>query len=152
MNLPINILKMAQLPEKNSTGDNLNDYKSKSTKPKSFKKESISKIKRSRQSGIPKQVANRMARRIAITTGLPTISGMGVFVVSYLLVSKGIADIPPALTLLTSAACFLAGLLGLSYGILSASWEDSPGSLLGLEHIGPNIKRMKSAFKKVPTK
>ena len=97
-------------------------------------------------SGIPKEVANRMARRIAITTGLPTFTGMSVFIISYLIVSRGIADIPPALTLLTSAICFLVGLLGLSYGILSASWENSPGTFLGLENIRPNIGRVKAAF------
>ena len=97
--------------------------------------------------GIPKAVANRMARRVAITTGIPTISGMGVFVVSYLIVSKGILDIAPAITLLTSAACFLLGLLGLSFGILSSSWEVSQGSFLGLENIRPNIGRVKEAFK-----
>jgi len=74
---------------------------------------------------------------------------MGVFIVSYILVSKGIADIPPGLTLFGSAACFLLGLLGLSYGILSASWEDSPGSILGLENIRPNISRMRSAFQQI---
>lgn len=104
-------------------------------------------IKSTQKSAIPKNVANRMARRVALTTGLPTISGMGVFIASYLLVSKGIFDIPPFITLLTSAAFFLTGLVGLSYGILSASWESSPGTFLGLENIQPNIRRVKDAFK-----
>ena len=97
--------------------------------------------------GIPKQVANRMARRIAFSTGIPTLSGMGVFVGSYILISKGIADISPTLTLTVSAICFFVGLIGLSYGILSASWDDSSGSLMGIENIKPNIQRMRSAFK-----
>ena len=97
--------------------------------------------------GIPKAVANRMARRLVITSGIPTISGMGVFVLSYVLVTKGIADIPPGITLLTSAGCFLIGLVGLSFGILSASWDEKPGSLLGIENIPLNIKRAKAAFK-----
>ena len=100
-----------------------------------------------KESGIPKYVANRMARRIAFTTGIPTLSGMGVFIGSYFLISKGIADISPTLTLVSSAMCFLVGLLGLSYGILSASWDFNPGSFLGLENIKPNINRMKDAFK-----
>ncbi len=99
------------------------------------------------QTGIPKQVANRMARRVIFTSGLPTVSGMGIFIASYLLVSKGIADIPPGITLITSAICFLLGLAGLSYGILSASWEESSGSFLGLENINPNITRVRAAFK-----
>ena len=101
----------------------------------------------SKTSGIPKYVANRMARRIAITTGIPTLSGMGVFIGSYFLISKGIAEISPTVTLVTSAMCFLIGLLGLSYGILSACWDPSPGSFLGIENIKPNINRMKDAFK-----
>ena len=100
-----------------------------------------------RTSGIPKYVANRMARRIAITTGIPTLSGMGVFIGSYFLISKGIAEISPTVTLVSSALCFLIGLLGLSYGILSASWDLNTGSFLGFENIKPNINRMKDAFK-----
>ena len=103
--------------------------------------------KTTKSSGIPKYVANRMARRIAFTTGIPTLSGMGVFIGSYFLISKGIAEISPTLTLVSSAFCFLIGLLGLSYGILSASWDFNPGSFLGFENIKPNINRMKDAFK-----
>jgi len=100
-----------------------------------------------KKEGIPSYVANRMARRIAFTTGIPTLSGMGVFIGSYFLISKGIADISPTVTLVSSALCFLVGLLGLSYGILSASWDFNPGSFLGFENIKPNINRMKDAFK-----
>ena len=108
----------------------------------------LNKKKKSNNSstGIPKPVANRMARRVALTTGIPTFSGMGVFIGSYLLVSRGIADIPPAITLISSAGCFLLGLVGLSYGILSASWDKDPGSILGFENIGQNIGRVRSAF------
>ncbi len=110
-------------------------------------KEKNSSKKISTKSNIPKYVANRMARRIAFTTGIPTLSGMGVFIGSYFLISKGIAEISPSLTLVTSAICFLLGLIGLSYGILSASWDFNPGSFLGFENIKPNINRMKDAFK-----
>jgi len=100
-----------------------------------------------KNTAIPKEIANRMARRVAITSGFPTISGMSVFIISYVVVSRGIADIPPAITLISSAACFLVGLLGLSYGILSASWEDASGSLLGIENIRPNIGKVVDTFK-----
>ncbi|WP_320664545.1 PAM68 family protein [Prochlorococcus sp. MIT 1223] len=117
-----------------------------------FKEKALTKKKQKnssgkRETGIPKEVANRMARRIAITTGIPTLSGMGVFIGSYYLITKGIADIAPVVTLMTSGGCFLFGLLGLSYGILSASWDKSAGTFLGLENINPNIRRMKEAFK-----
>ncbi len=96
---------------------------------------------------IPDAVANRMARRIAIATGVPTLLGMGVFVASYLLVSRHLLDIPPSATLLASGGCFLLGLVGLSYGVLSASWEDAPGSLLGREQIPVNIGRLKASLR-----
>jgi hypothetical protein len=99
------------------------------------------------QQVIPDAVANRMARRIAIGTGIPTLMGMGVFVGSYLLVSREIIDIAPGATLAASGACFFLGLIGLSFGVLSASWEDQPGSLLGTEQIGVNISRLRSSIR-----
>ncbi|MEA5413927.1 PAM68 family protein [Synechococcus sp. BA-132 BA5] len=118
-------------------------------KPKSFAAPTpgAPAAKAPRQQVIPEAVANRMVRRIAIATGTPTFLGMGVFVASYLLVSRGVLDIPPGLTLVGSGAFFLLGLVGLSYGVLSASWEDAPGSLLGLEQIGVNIRRVRSSVR-----
>ena len=110
-----------------------------------------SKSSPSQPQTIPSYVANRMARRVAIATGTPTVLGMGSFIGSYLLVSKGVMDIPPGVTLLTSGGFFLLGLLGLSYGVLSASWEPGAGSLLGLEQIGLNIGRLRSSIKRPPT-
>jgi len=99
------------------------------------------------QQVIPDAVANRMARRIAIATGLPTVAGMGVFIGSYLLVSRHILDISPSATLLASGGCFLLGLVGLSYGVLSASWEEAPGSFFGSEQIPVNLTRLKASLR-----
>ena len=103
-----------------------------------------------RSQAIPEAVTNRMARRIAVAMGVPSLLGMASFVVSYLLVSRGILDIPPAITLVTSGGFFLLGLVGLSYGLFSASWESQPGSLLGFEQIGVNISRLKQSLKQPP--
>ena len=102
---------------------------------------------KSTSSGIPKYVADRMARRIFFTAGIPTIMGMSVFVVSYVIVTKNIAEIPPSSTIAISALFFLLGLAGLSFGILSASWDKEPGSFFGIENIPMNIQRAKAAFK-----
>jgi hypothetical protein len=88
-----------------------------------------------------------MARRSAIASGFPTILGMGVFVGSYLLVSRDILDIPPAATLVASGSCFLLGLVGLSYGVISSSWEDQAGSLLGTEQIRLNVSRLRESIR-----
>lgn len=100
-----------------------------------------------RQEAIPRYVADRMARRVAVFTGLPTVAGMGVFVGSYLLITKGIADIAPGLTLAGSGFFFLLGLVGLSFGVLSSSWDPQPGSLLGLENLKPNVQRMRQSIR-----
>lgn len=94
-------------------------------------------------SGIPPEVARRMVRRIAIAAGIPTILGMGAFVVSYLLVARGI-EVPPVATLLVTGGLFLLGLAGLSFGLFSSSWVAAPGSLLGLEQIGVNLQRLRN--------
>ena len=103
--------------------------------------------KNKQTSGIPKYVADRMARRIFIAAGIPTIMGMSVFVVSYVIVTRNIAEIPPSSTIAISALFFLLGLGGLSFGILSASWDKEPGSFFGIENIPLNIERAKNAFR-----
>ena len=96
---------------------------------------------------IPKAVANRMARRVAVFTGLPTLASMGVFVGSYVLITQGIAEIPTGTTLAASGLFFLLGLAGLSYGVLSASWEPQNGSLLGFENIKTNLERVRGSIR-----
>ena len=103
--------------------------------------------KTKQSTGIPKYVADRMAKRIFYTAGIPTVMGMSVFVVSYFIVTRNIAEIPPSSTIAISALFFLLGLGGLSYGILSASWDRDPGSFFGIENIPLNIERAKAAFR-----
>ena len=138
-------MKGTKKNKKDQSKDLRTGFSSNNSTPKIVTKKSSKNT--SKNSGIPSYVANRMARRIAFTTGFPTLAGMGVFIGSYFLISKGIADISPTLTLVSSALCFLVGLLGLSYGILSASWDINPGSFFGFENIKPNINRMRDAFK-----
>jgi VIT1/CCC1 family predicted Fe2+/Mn2+ transporter len=111
------------------------------------KKTNLVTTPKQKSSGIPKYVADRMARRIFFTAGIPTIMGMSVFIVSYIIVTKNIAEIPPSSTIAISALFFLLGLAGLSFGILSASWDKEPGSFFGIENIPMNIQRAKEAFK-----
>ncbi len=111
------------------------------------KKVPITSTKTKQSTGIPKYVADRMAKRIFFTAGIPTIMGMSVFVVSYIIVTRNIAEIPPSSTIAISALFFLLGLGGLSFGILSASWDKEPGSFFGIENIPLNIERAKAAFR-----
>lgn len=98
------------------------------------------------RSSIPDHVSRRMVRRILLLSGLPTLLAMGVFVLSYLLISQDIMRIEPIVTIGVSGVFFVLGLLGLSYGVLSASWEDEPGSPLGWEQFGKNIQRLRASM------
>jgi hypothetical protein len=49
--------------------------------------------------------------------------------------------------LLVTLGCFGLGVLGLTYGVLSASWdEDRPGDWLGIAEFQVNFGRMTSAW------
>ncbi len=97
---------------------------------------------------IPEVVSKRMISRIALFCGAPTILGISTFFVSYLIVSKSLFDLPNTAVLLVSMGCFGLGVLGLSYGVLSASWdEDNSGSTLGWEEFNTNFGRMREAWR-----
>lgn len=127
-------------------------FEPKGSKQGSGNKDTKSASTAVKQEAIPRYVADRMARRVAIFTGLPTVAGMGVFVGSYLLITRGIADIAPGLTLATSGGFFLLGLVGLSFVVLSSSWDPDPGSVLGFENLRPNLQRMKETIRAAKTK
>ena len=127
-------------------------FEPKGSKQGSGNKDTKSASTAVKQEAITRYVADRMARRVAVFTGLPTVAGMGVFVGSYLLITQGIADIAPGLTLATSGGFFLLGLVGLSFGVLSSSWDPDPGSVLGFENLRPNLQRMKETIRAAKTK
>lgn len=91
---------------------------------------------------IPDVVSNRMVRRIAVFSGIPTALGITSFVISYWVVTQGILEVPNSVVVVGSLLLFGAGTLGLSYGVLSASWEEErEGSFLGVEEFKVNLKR-----------
>ena len=114
--------------------------RSRSSKP-------ASQPKRSKADGIPEVVSQRMMRRIAWFSGIPSLLGISTFVVSYLAVSHDI-PLPTYAVLLVSLGWFGLGVLGVSYGVMSASWdEESPGTVLGVTELQTNWGRMSSAWK-----
>ncbi|MEB3292304.1 MAG: PAM68 family protein [Synechococcales bacterium] len=97
---------------------------------------------------VPQVVSQRMARRMAFFCGIPTLLGMSSFVVSYYVVTQLHYKLPSTVVLLVSLGFFGLGVLGLTYGIFSASWEEAtPGSLLGMEEFRTNFQRMMQARK-----
>ena len=96
---------------------------------------------------VPKIVSNRMVRRMALFCGVPTALGIATFIASYLIVSQGF-KLPNVAVLLVSMGFFGLGVLGLSYGVLSASWDEEVlGSKLGWQEFTVNWGRMVSAWR-----
>jgi hypothetical protein len=96
---------------------------------------------------IPDVVSKRMVRRMALLCGVPSVLGIATFFVSYLLVTQVGLKLPNAVVVLVSMGFFGIGVLGLSYGVLSASWdEDVPGTKLGWQEFTTNLGRMTSAW------
>lgn len=99
-------------------------------------------------SAIPDAVSRRMIKRMMVFCGIPSLLGISTFIVSYLLVSKDIMELPTYAVVLVSMGFFGLGVVGLSYGVLSASWdEEMPGSPLGLSEFSINFDRMTSAWR-----
>jgi hypothetical protein len=91
---------------------------------------------------IPEVVSRRMAKRMLIFSGAPTLLGLSSFPVSYFIFSSHLVDLPNVVVLLVSLGFFGLGIVGLSYGVLSASWdEEQPGSALGIAEFQLNLGR-----------
>ncbi|XP_074574993.1 uncharacterized protein LOC141831520 [Curcuma longa] len=81
---------------------------------------------------IPEAVTNRMMRRMGVSIGIPLFLGLLFFPFFYYLKAVAKLDVPPWVPVLVSFFFFGASLLGISYGIVSASWDPlREGSFLG---------------------
>lgn len=100
-----------------------------------------------RKNEIPQIVSNRMVSRMALLAGTPMLMALFTFVGSYFILVNEIFPLPNQAVVLVSMGWFGLSVLGLSYGILSASWEeDQPGSWLGWQEFNTNFRRMKQAW------
>ena len=103
--------------------------------------------KGSADSEIPEAVSQRMLRRMAFFSGMPVALGVGVFFLSYYLQSREIVELAPVVVLLLTMGCFGLGVLGLTYGVLSASWDEEPGGLVGIKEFKLNFGRAVESWK-----
>jgi len=100
------------------------------------------------QRTIPEVVSRRMVTRMALLCGVPTGLGMATFVGSYFIVMREWFPLPHIAVVLVSMGFFGLGVLGLTYGILSASWDEkTPGSVLGWSEFTTNFGRMTEAWR-----
>lgn len=97
---------------------------------------------------IPEVVSRRMARRMGYLCGIPTSLGVLTFAICYVVVTQDWLKIPNVIVVLLSMGFFGLGVLGLSYGVFSASWdEERVGSLHGWEEFTTNFGRLTQAWR-----
>ena len=95
---------------------------------------------------VPELVANRMIRRIGFFFGVPVFGGLCIFVAAVFVSKKYDIVIPPYVMAYATQIPFVVGLAGITYAILSSSWDDQPGWLLGLQEFKTNFGRIKEGL------
>jgi Photosynthesis affected mutant 68 len=99
---------------------------------------------------IPEVVSLRMIRRALVFCGVPVLMGMSIFIGGYFAIINHWFPVSNTVVLLSSMGCLGLSVFGLSYGILSACWEEDSsikGSLLGWDECKTNFGRMAQAYR-----
>ena len=122
------------------------------TAPKAVKQKRKATSRNSRPnsnlSAIPDAVSKRMGRRMAVFCGIPSALGMSSLLVCYWIKVNDIVELPPYLAFAVSFGFLGLGVLGLSYGLFSASWdEERVGSVMGGDEFKLNFGRTRDAWK-----
>lgn len=98
---------------------------------------------------VPEMVADRMIGRIAAFFGVPVFGGLAIFVGAFFYSKQTDTVIQPNIIAYATQVPFVLGLLGITYGIMSASWEpESEGSALGIDEFKTNFARVKDGLKR----
>jgi hypothetical protein len=97
---------------------------------------------------VPELVANRMISRIAVFFGVPVFGGIALFIAAIVAAKKYDTTVPPYIMAYATQTPFILGLMGITYAILSSSWDDAPGSALGIEEFKTNFGRIKEGLER----
>jgi len=107
-----------------------------------FTKQGYLKPQYGPESTLPEIVSQRMLRRAVVLFGVPFFTGITGFVVFYVLSVKYDVVFLPAVVGSSTLGVFALSLAGLTYGIMSASWDvEKEGSLLGVKEFRMNMVR-----------
>ncbi len=119
------------------------------SKEKDRKKPPLTK----QEMAIPQVVSQRMIRRVAGFSGIPTALGISTLIASYLLLIYAKINLPHFAVLLVNMGLFGLGVVGITYGVLSASWDEQRvGSLLGWSEFTTNWARMVAVWRETQQK
>ncbi|SKB14361.1 conserved hypothetical protein [Planktothrix sp. PCC 11201] len=100
------------------------------------------------ETAIPEKVSQRMLSRMVVLAGIPLLLGLASFIGSYFIITQDLLVLPNTAVVILSMGCFGLSVLGLSYGVLSASWdEEASGSILGWQEFKLNLGRMQDGWK-----
>ena len=98
---------------------------------------------------VPEQITNRMLKRILLFSGGPVLLSLVLFPTFYYLKKVQNIDIPVWAVYLVQTGIFGGGLLGISYGIISSSWDPArEGSLSGWNEFQANLPLVLDRFRK----
>jgi len=147
-----------QNPQDASSGKERLPFEPKKNRKKTPKKPPVNTVEAKSQTptetsakqptAIPAAVGQRMLRRMGLFSGIPTVFGISTFIISYFVVTHAWFKLPNSAVVLVSMGFFGLSVLGLSYGAISASWdEQKPGSILGWREFTTNFGRLTEAWR-----
>jgi hypothetical protein len=123
------------------------DREAKSGKREKAKPGRSSRSGKTKENAIPEVVSRRMFKRMLVFSGIPTFAGVATFFVSYFLLVREVVELPSYFVLFATLGCFGLGVLGLSYGALSASWDENRlGHWFGFDEFRVNFGRLTGAW------
>ena len=139
--LPFEPRKNKKKPDKTAPVKAAQPAKAKKGTPRSSRENS-------NLSAIPDLVSKRMGKRMAVFCGIPSALGMSSLFIFYWLKVKEVVELPPYAAFAVSFGFLGLGVVGLSYGLFSACWdEDRAGSLMGFDEFKVNLGRTRDAWK-----
>eukprot|EP00532_Pseudo-nitzschia_australis_P001788 CAMPEP_0168184960 /NCGR_PEP_ID=MMETSP0139_2-20121125/13556_1 /TAXON_ID=44445 /ORGANISM="Pseudo-nitzschia australis, Strain 10249 10 AB" /LENGTH=243 /DNA_ID=CAMNT_0008106693 /DNA_START=289 /DNA_END=1020 /DNA_ORIENTATION=- len=96
---------------------------------------------------IPEKVAQRMGKRMLPFVGVPLFGSMGAFVGFWYMATYRDMEFEPVLVAGTTIAFLAIGLVGITYSMMSASWDpEREGSVLGTDEFSRNIDNIKGGL------
>lgn len=96
---------------------------------------------------IPEKVAQRMGKRMLPFVGIPLFGAMGAFIGFWYMATYRDMEFQPVLVAGTTIALLAIGLVGITYSMMSASWDpEREGSVLGTDEFSRNIDNIKGGL------
>ncbi|KAL3902300.1 MAG: hypothetical protein SGILL_010872 [Bacillariaceae sp.] len=96
---------------------------------------------------IPEKVAQRMGKRMLPFVGIPLFGSMASFIGFWYMATYRDMEFQPVLVATTSLVLLAVGIVGITYSIMSASWDDDrEGSMLGTDEFAQNVDNIKTGL------